>query len=403
MVKIFIRTVLVLLGLMGPALAGSVDPSNWPAVLSAAKGQTVYWHAWGGEPRINSYIARVGVVLKNQYDVTLVQVKVTDTANVVAQVLAEKAAGKTDNGSVDLVWINGENFAAMQRQGLLATPGWADKLPNWRYVDVTGKPTVTVDFTVPTQALEAPWGMAQLVFMHDTARLPVPPKSADALLSWAKANPGRFTYPQPPNFHGTTFLKQLLIEKTSDPEVLARPVDDATFARVTGPLFAYLDELNPLLWRAGRAFPQNASALRQLLADNEIDIAFSTNPSDASSAIANNELPDTVRSFVFDRGTIGNTHFVAIPFNASAKEGALVVANLLMSPRMQALKQDPQIWGDPTVLDVAGLPAPDKARFEQLKLGVATLTPQALGTVLPEPHPSWVARLEAAWTARYGS
>ena len=400
--KLLIRSVVVLLGLMSSAVAGNVDPANWPAVLKAAKGQTVYWHAWGGEPRINSYIARVGAVLKNKYDVTLVQVKVTDTANVVAQVLAEKAAGKTSGGSVDLVWINGENFAAMKRQGLLVSPAWAEVLPNWRYVDVAGKPTVKADFTLATDGLEAPWGMAQLVFMYDTARLPQPPKSSDALLAWAKKNPGRFAYPQPPNFHGTTFLKQLLIEQVADPAVLAKPVDEATFAEVTAPLFAYLDELNPVLWRGGRAFPQNASALRQLLADNEVDIAFSTNPSDASSAIANNELPDTVRSFVFDKGTIGNTHFVAIPFNANAKAGAMVAANLLMSPQMQALKQDPQVWGDPTVLDVANLPGPDKARFDAIKLGAATLKPQQLGKVLPEPHPSWVARIEAAWTARYG-
>jgi len=48
------------------------------------------------------------------------------------------------------------------------------------------------------------------------------------------------------------------------------------------------------------------------------------------------------------------------------------------------------------------LPAKDKARFAALDLGVATLRPEALGPVLPEPHPSWVKRIETEWAKRYG-
>ncbi|MEI2386208.1 ABC transporter substrate-binding protein [Breoghania sp. JC706] len=394
-----------LFGLLATVCAGHAqqpDPDNWDALLSAARGETVYFHAWGGEPRINAYIAWVGDEVAARYGITLKQVKVDDTANVVSRVLAEKAAGQTSGGAVDLVWINGENFAAMKKQGLLLKSGWADKLPNWKYVDVAGKPTVTRDFTVPTDGLEAPWGMAQLVFMYDTARIKEPPKSMAALLDWAKAHPRRFTYPQPPDFHGSTFLKQALYELTPDPARLQRPVSDADFEALSAPLFAYLDKLHPFLWRQGRAFPQNASAMRQLLADGETDIAFTFNPAGASNAIANGELPDTVRTYVLDGGTIGNTHFVAIPFNANAPAGAMVVADFLMSPEAQARKQDPDVWGDPTVLAVDRLPEADRARFAQLDLGVATLSPQELGKTLPEPDPGWMSRLEKAWAARYG-
>lgn len=386
-----------------PGHAEDADPSDWKTVLEQARGQTVYWHAWGGEPRINDYIAWVGATLKERHGVELVQVKVDDTANVVSRVLAEKAAGITTDGAVDLVWINGENFAAMKREGLLRATGWANKLPNWRHVDVDGKPTVANDFTVPTDGLEAPWGMAQLVFMYDTARLTQPPRSIDALLAWAKANPGRFSYPQPPDYIGTTFLKQALFELAPDPSVLAKPANDAGFDAVTAPLIAYLDALHPHLWRSGHAFPQNGNALRQLLADGEIDIALSFNPAAASNAIANKELPDSVRTFVFDGGTIGNTHFVAIPFNTDVAAGAMVTADFLMSPEAQARKQDPTVWGDPTVLAVNALATDDKARFDALDLGIATLTPAELGRTLPEPHASWMTRLEQVWLARYGT
>lgn len=382
--------------------ANAADPADWQAVLSEAKGQTVYWNAWGGSPRINDYIAWAQGELQKRYSITVEHVKIKDTANVVATVLAEKTAGKDKDGKVDLIWINGENFAAMKRQNLLMMPGWADKLPNWQYVDVENKPTITVDFTIPTDGLESPWGGAKLVFFHDTARTPTTPNSVHDLVKWAKENPGRFTYPQPPNFIGSTFLKQALSEVVNDPAKLLKPVVEDEFTAVTKPLFDLLDELHPLMWRKARAYPKNHVAMRQLMADKELDIIFAFNPSFASSAIANDELPETVRSFVFSKGTLGNTHFVAIPFNATSKAGSLVLANFLLSPEAQARKQDPAIWGDPTVLNVDKMNADDKARFDKLELGIATLKPSELGAMLPEPHPSWMNRLEKEWSRRYG-
>ncbi|MEL6575559.1 MAG: ABC transporter substrate-binding protein [Pseudomonadota bacterium] len=376
-------------------------PADWPSVLAEAQGQTVYWHAWGGDQRINAFIDWAGDEAEARYGVEVVHVKLSDTAEAVSRVLAEKAAGTLTGGAVDLIWINGENFAAMKENDLLFGP-WAEDVPNWQFVDVAGKPTVVNDFTVPTDGLEAPWGMAQIVFYHDTAITPEPPRSLAALLDWAKANPGRFAYPEPPNFLGTTFLKQALYGLLDDTSILAAPVDEAAYADTVAPLWAYLDALTPHLWREGRAYPQNGARLRQLLADGEIEIAFSFNPGEASSAIANFELLESVRTYILERGTIGNTSFVAIPFNANAAAGAMVLANFLMSPEAQARKQDPAHWGNGTVLDVAALPAEDQERFAAIDLGPATLPPEELVPVLPEPHPSWMVRIERDWAERYG-
>jgi putative thiamine transport system substrate-binding protein len=384
------------------ANAGILDPRNWEAVLADAKGETIYFHAWGGEPRINDYIAWAARAVEERFGVRVIHVKVSDTAEVVSRVLTEKAAGRMHGGGVDLVWINGENFAALKREGLLYPAPWSTELPNYRFVDVKDKSSVELDFTVPVEGREAPWGMAKLVFFYDSARLRDPPASAAALADWIAANPGRFTYPQPPDFIGTTFLKQLLVDLAPDAAALQHPATDADFPTAAAPLFAWLDAANPNLWRQGRAFPRDYGSLRRLLADDEVDIAFAFNPADASSAIANGELPDTVRSFVFDGGTLGNTHFVAIPFNTGAAAGAMVFANFLMSPEAQASKQDPDVWGDPTVLAVDRLSPEGRARFDALDLGVATLPPEKLGPTLPEPHPSWVARIEHEWARRYG-
>jgi putative thiamine transport system substrate-binding protein len=387
------------------APAGDPNPEKWQEVLADARGETVYFNAWGGAENINAYLEWAGAELEKRHGVKLVHVKLDDTANAVAKVVAEKAAGRDEGGTVDLIWINGENFSSMKSQQLLFSPGWAERLPNWRHVDAEDKPTIRTDFTVPVEGLESPWGMAKLVFFHDSAETDPAslPKSAKDLLAWAKRNPGRFTYPQPPDFTGSSFLKQALSELVADRSMLLKPVDEASFEATVAPLFAYLDELNPLLWRGGRAFPQNYPAMKQLLADSEVDIIFAFNPSEASSAIANGELPDTVRSFTFPGGTLANTHFVAIPYNAAAKAGALVAADFLLSPEAQARKQDPKIWGDPTVLAVSKLDAADRARFEALELGVATLKPEELGPALDEPHPSWMESIETEWKRRYGA
>lgn len=377
-----------------------VRAADWQSVLDEANGQTVWWHAWGGDPKINDFIEWLGAEAEVRHGVTINHVKLASTADAVARVLAERDAGQTTGGAVDLIWINGENFAAMQAQGLLHGP-FAEDLPNWPLVDVAGKPAVVTDFTLPTEGYESPWAMAQLVFEYDTARLPTPPATLAALKDWITAHPGRFTYPQPPDYLGLTFLKQVLYGVMADPTRLQQPVGEG-YTADTAPLWAFLDQIHPALWRQSRAFPENEPALGQLLADAETDISLSFNPGRASAEIAAGNLAPTVRTFVLQGGTIGNASFVAIPFNASHRAAAQVVANLLLEPEIQARAQDPNILGFQTVLNLAALPEEDQNAFAGLDLGVATLSPQALGPVLLEPHASWMVKIAEDWQARYG-
>lgn len=391
----------ILAALIAPVAAlADPNPADWDVVLADAKGETVYWHAWGGSTTTNDFLAWVGSRVAEDYGVTLEHVKLTSTADAVTRVLFEKEAGEDDDGAVDMIWINGANFAAMKEADLLFGP-YAEQLPNWTVVDVDGK-TVQTDFTVPTDGYESPWAMAQVVFVHDTADMPEKVGSMQALLEWAQANPGRFSYPQPPDFLGTTFLKQVLVDILPDPSVLAAEATDENYADVTAPLWDYLDALTPNLWREGKAYPATGTAMFPLIADDELGLSISFSPGAASTAIANFELPDTVRTFVLDKGTIGNASFVTIPYNSGSKAGAMVVANFLMSPEAQARAQDPAILGYGTVLDMDAITADERVVFDALELGVATLSPAELGTVQAEPHPSWATRLADDWAGRYG-
>jgi putative thiamine transport system substrate-binding protein len=368
----------------------------WPEVLAKARGQTVHWNAWAGDEKTNAFIAWVGEETAKRYGVKVVHVKLKDTAEAVQRVVAEKSAGRDAGGGVDLVWINGPNFLAMREQKLLFGP-YATSLPNWRYVDTGRKRSNLVDFTIPNDGYESPWRMAQIVFVYDSRRVKATPRSVRALGEWAKANPGRFTHPNVRNFLGATFLKQALHELTPDPSALQMPATDANFEPVTAPLWAWYADLKPHLWRGGRQFPESGPAQRQLLNDGEIDIMVSFNPSEAAVSASAGLLPDSVRTFVFEKGTIGNTSFVAIPYNAAAKEGALVVADFLLEPATQARAQDFRQMGNFTVLDMAKLSADDRRRFDDLPKHPALPTSAELGAVLLEPHPSWMTRITAEW------
>lgn len=386
----------------GAALAATCPlraQHGWAAVETAARGQTVVFNAWGGSARINAYLQWAAAELKARHGVVLEHVKLADTAEFVRRIRAEKAAGRAQ-GSADLVWINGENFLTMKREGLLHGP-WAEQLPNFAFVDVQGKPTTRIDFAEPVDGLEAPWGMAQLTFFVDTARAPLPaPATLEGLLDWARRHPGRFTYPKPPQFIGTTFLKQALTTLNADRSALGRPHTAAAFDALVPALWRYLDALHPLLWRGGRAFPANPAAADQMLADGELVLGLSFNPNDAANAIAAQRFPATVQAFQLEGGTLGNTHFVAIPFNAPAPAGAQVVANFLLSPLAQARKADLAVWGDPTVLAVDRLPPAERARFGGTAVPGQVQRPMP---VILEPHGSWVEPLERAWQRRYGA
>lgn len=384
-----------LLSLLIVCFSASAAQADWAQTEQQARGQTVYLNAWGGSDSVNRYLQWAAEQVQRHYGITLKQVKITDAAEVVQRIRAEKQAGKENDGSVDLLWVNGENFHHLKQEGLLYGP-WVEHLPHWALVDK--RHPVTTDFSVPTDGLEAPWGLAQLTFIADRTTTPSPPQSATELLDFARRHPGQVTYPLPPDFHGVTFLKQLLLELAPDPAVLQQPVTPEQFATTTAPLWAYLDQLHAVAWRQGRSFPASAATMNNMLADGELRLSLTFNPNEAASLVRQQLLPQSTYSFGFRTGTIGNVHYLAIPFNAHAKAAAQVVVNFLLSPAAQRRKADLAVWGDPSVLTEQALASTPNATTESHAMAKPPAVP-----MLAEPHVSWVEPLEKAWLQRYGA
>lgn len=384
--------------------------SPWQQIEAQGKNQDVYFYAWGGDPQINAYLQWAAKQVDDKYNINLVHVKLSDTSEAVSRVLAEKSANNNDQGSVDLVWINGANFATMSENSLLLKQ-WANKLPNFSLTDPDNNPTVNYDFGVPTEGMEAPWGQASLTFYYDSLSVNTPPTTLHELTTWAAQNPGRFSYPKPPDFLGMSFLKYALVilHEQHDADTgentkaqLSLPATEQNTSLVLDPLWAFLDDFHPTLWRDGEQFVQTGAQMRRLVDDTELSLAFTFSAPEVPAAVQRYDLPESIRSYAMSDGSLSNTHFVAIPYNTSHPQAAQLVANFLMSPEAQAHKQTPAVWGDKTVLVQSTLSPEQQALFDSKQTHPSALPFDSITRTVSEPHPSWVDAIMQGWQMRYG-
>ena len=157
---------------------GEVDAGDWDAVLAEADGQTVQLWMWGGDSVLNSYIEDTVAPIVAESGVTLEQVRIDATSDGIDRIVSEAEAG-TEDGAVDLIWVNGSNFSQAKDAGLWAND-WVSGLPNASLLDADD-PTLFNDFGVPTDGQEAPWSRAAFTFAFDSANIDNPPATFEAV------------------------------------------------------------------------------------------------------------------------------------------------------------------------------------------------------------------------------
>jgi len=371
------------------------EQRSFAELEEAARGTTVDFFVYGGDEAINAYVDDyVTPRVKKKYGITLKRVPVTDTADAVNKLLDEKSAGKSE-GTMDLLWLNGENFATGAEANLWYGP-WAEKLPNAKYIDWES-PYINRDFGYPVKGREAPWGKAQFVMIHDSAKVKDPPKTMEELREWVEENPGRFTYPAPPDFTGNAFIEQALYATTGGPEPYQKPFDQQLFDEKSPKVYEFLNRIESDLWREGETYPESSAKLDELYQNGEVWLSMSYNPQLAQRQVEKGLFPESTRTYLFENGTLNNTHYVAVPFNSTNKAGAQVVANFLQSPEAQIAKQDPESWGDLTALDLERLPEDARSKLTGSG-GKATLSTRELQkNRLPEARTEWLLELEDGW------
>lgn len=376
---------------------------SWDQVVEAARGGEVNWFLWGGSDNINQYVTEfVGGILKDEYGVTLNRVGLTDTVEAVNIVLGEKESGVMDAGSVDMIWINGENFRTM-KQGGLAFCGYPDILPNNKLIN-WDNPAIANDFGVPVDGCEIPWSKAQFAFAYDTARTETPPKSIGELIEWIKANPGQFTYPAPPDFNGSVFVRHVFYHAAGGVDNLLGAFDQAKYDDVSAKTWKILNELEPYLWREGKTYPTSITTLEQLYANSEVDLVFNYEPSSVGVNIENGTFPPTTKGYGLTDGTIGNTNYTVIPFNSPNKAAALILQNVLLSGEAQYQKALPTVWGAKPAIVISRTSADIQAGFAAIKAHPAVVPPAELAkAALPELQAVWISAIEKGWLENVGN
>lgn len=374
-----------------------IDFEDWNAVLQAAKGSTVSWYGYGGSEPRNTWIETVlAPALKEKYDVALELVGM-DINDILTKLSGEMQAG-VEKGSIDFIWINGENFYSTKENGYLWGP-FTQYLPNFNaYID-QDSPEVLFDFGAAVEGFEAPYSKMQLQMWVDSARITVTPENPEEFLAFCEEHKGRITYPEPGDFTGTAFISCLIagVVGKSAFETLSsmgNPTLEGV-REIIEPGLAYLRKLNPYLWKEGNTFPADSATVSTMYADGELIMNMGYGAPEA--LVAQGQIPQSTRSFIFETGTVGNSNFMAIAKNATNKAAALVAINEMLSPEMQ-LSQYRDL-ANMSVLDMSKLNQEMQEEFDSVPLG-ATQIPldellehrivEAAGPVIPLIEQLWL-------------
>lgn len=395
MKKILVIALMLLLVSCTPESDTTVETgaTDWESTLEEARGTTVSFYGWGGDERRNSWLSgEVADHLKDHYDITLEPVGMA-IEDILSKLSGEKAAG-SEQGSIDIIWINGENFYSAKDNGLLYGP-FTGELPNMdNYIDQED-PETTHDFGEPIEGYEAPYAKAQLVFYHDT-ETSQPFRSAEELLERAKENPGRYTYPALPDFTGSAFVRNIIYDLVGWEQFQDMEADVETVKKAIEPALVYLRELNPYLRLEGTSFPDSSTTLDQLFSDGEVLMSMSYSPFGVSQGIEEGIYTPTTQTFLLDKGTIGNTNYMAITYNAPHKAGAKAVINAMISAELQ-LSQHERLRELP-VVDPSKLSSDESAAFNEVALGEGVLSADTLlDKRLPEMPARLVPIIEEIW------
>lgn len=370
---------------------------SYDEALKAAKGTTVTFYGWGGDDALNAWVDdSLGKTLKDEYDITLERVPM-NIEDVLAQLSNEKQA-KEERGTIDMIWINGENFYSAKDNGLLYG-SFTELLPNMeKYVDMDN-PETENDFCTPIEGYEAPYSKAQMVMITDSAKVEKKdiPTDATSFMELCKKYPGKVTYPALPDFTGSAFVRNLVYELCGGYEQFTdMKADKEIVKKAIQPAIDYLKELNPYLWKEGKTFPASSTEIQNMFAEGELVFNVSYTAYSVPQGIKDGSYSDTTISFQFDKGTIGNTNYIAIANNAPNKAGAIVAINEVLSAKMQQTKFD--MTKNIPIVDFDKLSNKEAKAFEDIEIGKGSISSEELlSKRLPEMPANLVPIIEEIW------
>lgn len=392
-------------------LAGRLQ---WSDVVARAKREgSVNFYHWGGNDELNVWIDSVAAPDARREGVRLVAKRLAGTKEAVDLVIAEARSGRgLGKGSVDVIWLNGENFFTLKQQGLLFG-AFAKSLPNAKHFEWDEKdPRAQLnlrDFGVETELKEMPWSGQQYVCAVNRAflRPAETPTTFPELKAWLEKNPGKFTYVKPPHFVGNTFVQAALYAFNPDGnggQAFQKTRDElgaAGIARLIKPGMEFLKQLEPLLLGGAPGklaqHPANAGAGQALFRNREIHMFCAFGTYAVATQRATGNFPETTEEIIFPKGNmIKNKNYLAIPSNAPNPAAALVFVNAMSSVESQVSKL--RLLGNPPGIDAWKLSPADAKRLAEAEPPHFGVTAAELdANIAPDTNASLVDVIKGVW------
>ncbi len=367
------------------------DPGDldWSEIQDKSRETTVNFMMWQGSPAVNKYINSFLIpAVKQEYGIDL-RISGGQGPEIVQLVMGEKQAG-VSQGQVDMVWINGETFFQLQQIKGLWGP-FVDKLPNSQYIDFED-PYISIDFQQPIEYMECPWGNTQFALVYDSAKVANPPRSLSELEKFVRENPGTFTISN--DFSGMSLLKTFLAELSGSPEGLNGPFDEKKYIELSTRLWDFINRNKKYFWKEGSTFPKEHTRMDQMFASGELLLSYGFNEGGIEDKVIQGLFPKTTRGYAWRNGTVHNSNYLGITYNARNKAGAMQVIDFMISPEAQLKKLDVNGMNSNTVLDVSRLPEAWQSKFSSAAKRQYGPTLESLSVYsIQEPAPEYMLRV----------
>lgn len=314
----------------GSKSAGSSSAASGSAAASSGEKTTVNLWATGSDNVREIYETLTSNFNKtsDQYEVKLnFMLSGTGTQTMVDMLSAAYKAKQT-NTEYDLVDFSGDDWSKIV--SLIGQDAFTkldtSKLPNAS--SVTAKCAVSPEYSQPYRG-------TTVILAYNSAKVATPPTTMDELISWIKANPGRFAYNTPgTGGAGDSFVRTTVYNFISDESAMVS--DDTKWEAQWDQGFKLLAELHPYMYKSGGSvvYPNKNQGALDLLSQGEIDMC----PMWADMVLSQRNagtIPDTIKVTSITPSFTGAVQSLSIPSFGSNSEGAYAFMNYMLSDEAQ--------------------------------------------------------------------
>jgi len=312
--------------------------------------------------------------------------------DVMGKVRAQQTAGKVTTSLV----IGGPDVlgAAQSQDALLKLyPTYQDSLPDLSQVQ--DAPRQKLQELADGEGVVNRFDYAGPLLASHPGTVPDVPTDPQALLAWAKAHPGKFTYAQPPNSGpGRGFVQSL-------PYMLG-DTDPSDPAKGWDKTWAYLDELGEYV----SSYPASSTIMNQQFGAGQLDLIPTIVSMDISNRTNGGWAPDTAVNLFSDQHWIADGHFMMVPKGVSPETLYVVLAMIKdqLTPEQQVKAYDSgslNTANKNTSLDQASPAA--QAKYQQW--GRPDFYPAVFsqGSAEPSLAPDRLTAMFTMWQERIGS